>query len=140
MSSITWFVASLMPQLRMALSQHNISTQAEALETVMRLHTTRIPDLGLGFRKIHAQLQNLSLEVQSLKKGRMSQPKVRPEVGCIKCKSQTHDKDHCLVFLNYLAGGGLMSLKVEVQVRPSTAQALWCMEGGKHATDNCHLL
>jgi len=33
-----WFVASLTPHLRMALSQQKVSTQVEALETVMRLH------------------------------------------------------------------------------------------------------
>lgn len=35
-----WFVASLMPHLRTMLSQHKISTQAEALEIAMRLHET----------------------------------------------------------------------------------------------------
>lgn len=43
-----WFVASLTPRLRMALSQQKISTQAKALETAMRLHETPIQDPGLG--------------------------------------------------------------------------------------------
>lgn len=67
----TWFVASLTPHLRMALSQHKISTQAKALEIDMRLYMTSIPDPGLGVQQLHAQLQNLCLEVQSLKQGRM---------------------------------------------------------------------
>lgn len=58
-----WFVVSLTPNLRTTLSQQKISTQAEALETKMRLHETPIPDLGLGVQQIHAQLQNLSLEM-----------------------------------------------------------------------------
>jgi len=33
-----WFVASLLPHLRVALSQQKITTQAEALEIVIRLH------------------------------------------------------------------------------------------------------
>jgi len=33
-----WFVVSLTPDLRMALSQKHISMHAEALETMMRLH------------------------------------------------------------------------------------------------------
>jgi len=37
-----WFVASLTPHLRMTLSQQNISTQVEALETILRLHKTPI--------------------------------------------------------------------------------------------------
>ena len=44
----TWFVESLTPHLRMTLSQQKISTQAEALETMMRLHETPIQDLELG--------------------------------------------------------------------------------------------
>jgi len=65
------------------------------------------------------------------------------EVWCIKCNGQGHDKDHYLVFVNYLAGGGLMLLRSEAQARPSTTPALWCaicQIGGKHATDNYHLL
>ena len=62
-----WFVASPMPHLMTTLSQQKLSTQAEALEMAMRLHETPIQDLGLGVQKIHLQLQNLCLEMQSLK-------------------------------------------------------------------------
>jgi len=51
-------------------------------------------------------------------------PKAREEVWCIKCKGQGHDKDHCPVFTNYLQGGGMMSLRLEVQVGPSMAPTL----------------
>ena len=37
-----WFVASLMPHLKNALSQQRLTTQAEALEVTMRLHETPI--------------------------------------------------------------------------------------------------
>lgn len=37
-----WFVASLSPHLRNALSQQRLTTETEALETVMRLHETPI--------------------------------------------------------------------------------------------------
>lgn len=43
-----WFVASLMPHLRSALSQKKLTTQAEALEIVMRLHETSMQDPNLG--------------------------------------------------------------------------------------------
>ena len=43
-----WFVASLMPQLRSALLQQKITTQAEALEIDMRLHETSMQDPNLG--------------------------------------------------------------------------------------------
>jgi len=47
----TWFIASLALHLRMMLSQHKLSTQAEALEMAKRLHETPIQDLGLGVKK-----------------------------------------------------------------------------------------
>lgn len=138
-----WFVASLTPHLRTTLSQQKISTQDEALETTMRLHETPIQDPGLGVQQIHSQLQNLCLEMQSLKQERVPQSEVCTKVGCIKCKSQGHNKDHCPIFANYLAGGGPMPLRLELQVGPSAVPALWCticQVGGKHATKDYHLL
>ena len=70
----------------------------------MRLHETPIQDATLVFQQIHAELQNLSLEFQSLKKDRTAQLEVCEEVWCLKCKSQGHDKDHSLVFVNYIVG------------------------------------
>ena len=43
-----WFVASLLPHLRVALSQQKITTQREALEIAMRLHETLMQDPNLG--------------------------------------------------------------------------------------------
>lgn len=51
-----WFVASPTPHLRMALSQKNPSSQAEALEIEMRLHETPIQETWLAVQKIHAQM------------------------------------------------------------------------------------
>lgn len=82
----TWFVASLTSHLRTMLSQKKLSTQAEALEMEMRLHETPIQDPGLGVQKIHAQLQNLCLEMQSLKQLRTPRLEAREEIWCIKCK------------------------------------------------------
>ena len=82
----TWFVVSLTPHLRTVLSQQNLSTQAEALEMAMRLHEIPIQDHGLRVQKIHTQLQNLWLEMQSLKQNMTPRLEVREEVWCIKCK------------------------------------------------------
>jgi len=63
-----WFVASLTPHLRMTLSQHKISTQAEALETSMRLHMTPIPDPGLGAHpRATSKLEPRSVEFEARK-------------------------------------------------------------------------
>jgi len=79
-----WFVALLLPHLRVALSQHKIMTQAEALEIAMRLHEMSMQDSNLGVQRIHAQLQNLCLEMQNLKRGRIALPEACKEVWCIK--------------------------------------------------------
>lgn len=109
----------------------------------MRLHETPIQDPGLGVQQVHKQLQNLCLEMQGLKQDMKPWSEACEEVWCIKCKGQGHDKDHYLVFMNYLAEGGLMSLRLEAQARPSMVPTLWCaicQIGGKHTTYNCHLL
>ena len=92
----------------------------------MRLHETPIQDPSQGVQQIHVQLQNLCLEMQSLKQDMTTRPEARKEVWCIKCKGQGHDKDYCPVFMNYLAGGGLMPLRPEAQVGLSTTPTLWC--------------
>ena len=100
-------------------------------------------DPNLGVQQIHVQLKNLCLEMQSLKQDRKTQREVREEVWCVKCKGYGHDKDHCLVFTNYLAEGGPMPLRLKVQVGPSMEPTLWCaicQIGRKNATDKCHLL
>ena len=57
-----WFVASLLPHLRVTLSHQTIGTQVEALEIAMILHETPIQDAALGVQKIHVELQKLCLE------------------------------------------------------------------------------
>jgi len=111
----TWFVASLTPHLRTALLQQKLSTQAKDLEIAMRLHESPIQDPSLRVQQIHAQLQNLSLEMQSLKQDRTARPEAHEEVWCIRCKGQGHDKDHFPVSANYLARGGPMPLRPEAQ-------------------------
>ena len=81
-----WFIASLPPLLRIALSQKKIGTQAEALETVMRLHATPFQDAIMGLQQIHSQLQSLCLELQSLKKDKETKVEVHVKVWCSKSK------------------------------------------------------
>jgi len=118
-------------------------TQAEALEIAMGLHETPMEDLNPGVLQIHAQLQNLSLEMQSLKQEKATQPEACKEVWCIKCKGRGYDKDHYPVFANYIALGGPMPLLPEAITRPSAGPMLWCaicQVAGKHMTDNFNFL
>ena len=43
-----WFMASLLPHLRVALSQQTIMTEVEALEITIRLHEIPMQDSNLG--------------------------------------------------------------------------------------------
>ena len=43
-----WFIAVLLPHLRIPLLQQNITTQAEALEIVMKLEDSPIGDTNVG--------------------------------------------------------------------------------------------
>ena len=137
-----WFVDSLLPHLRVALSQQKIKMQAKDLEIAMRLHETPMQDPNLGVQQIHIQLKNLCLEMQSLEQDKTVRPEMH-EVWCLKCKTQGHEKDHCLVFENHIAAGGPMPLRPKFQAVPCAGPALWCticQVVGKHARDNCHFL
>lgn len=134
-----WFVASLTPHLRTTVSQQKISTEAEALEITMRLHETPIRDPELGVQ----QIQNLSLEMQSLKQEKVARPEVHEEVWCIKCKGQGHHNDHYLIFTNYLTPRRPILLRPKAQAGLRTAPSHWCtiyQVGRKHNTNNYHLL
>lgn len=109
----------------------------------MWLHETQIQYPNLQVHQIHSQLKNLYLEMQSLKQDRIVRLEVYEEVWCVQCKGQGHDKYHCLVFANYIMGGGPMQLRPKSQEGPSAVPALWCaifQIGGKNAMDNCRLL
>lgn len=139
----TWFMASLTSHVRMALSQQKISTQAKALETVMRLNKTSLQDPRLGVQQIQVQIQNFCFKMKKLKQEQATRLEVQEEVWCIKCRSQGHDKDHYPISVNYVEAGGPIPLRPEAQARPSTTTLLWCaicQVGGKHNTNNYHLL
>ena len=138
-----WFVTSLLPHLRVVMSQQKIMTQAVALEIAIRLHETPKQDPNQGIQQIHVQLQNIFLEMKSLKQDKTIRLEVHEEICCLKCKCQGHDKDHCMVFVNYISGGGPMHLRLKVEAGSNAGPTLWCaicQVVGKHMTDNCHLL
>lgn len=138
-----WFIASLLPRLRISLSQHKIGTQVESLEIAMILHAMPMSNATLGVQKIHSQLQSLRLEFQNLKKDKEAKPEVRAKVQCLKCKSQGHGKEHCPVFVKFITRGGPTPLRLEAPAGPSVGATLWCtifQVARKDATDNCHLL
>ena len=67
----------------------------------MRLEASPLSESTMGMDQLQKQLVNITLELQSLKKGK----EVCDEVWCPKCKTEGHSKEHCLVFAEYLASG-----------------------------------
>lgn len=58
-----WYIASLLPHLRLPLSQHKIGTQAKALEISMRLEASLVQDTNMGVQQIQSQLASLHMEL-----------------------------------------------------------------------------
>ena len=94
-----WFVIALLPHIWLPLMQQKVTSQGEALEIVMRLEASPLCESTMGMDQLQKQLVSITLELQSLKKGK----EVREEVWCTRCITEGHSKEHCLVFAEYLA-------------------------------------
>ena len=95
-----WFIAALLPHIRMPLMQQKVADQQEALEIAMKLETTPVED-NLGIAQIQAQLVEMALELRDMKKGKS----IHEEVWCTRCRIEVHDKEQCPVLRNYLNTG-----------------------------------
>ena len=63
-----WFIAALVLHIRQPLMQQKIMTWNEALEMVMKLEASPIGETAVGINQIQAQLANLTLQLQDIKK------------------------------------------------------------------------
>ena len=81
--------------------QQKVTSQGEALEIEMRLEALPLSESTMGMDQLQKQLVNITLELQSLKKGK----EVCEKVWCTRCIIEGHSKEHCLVFAEYLASG-----------------------------------
>ena len=95
-----WFIAALLPHIRMPLMQKKVTDQQEALEIVMKLETAPVED-NSGIAQIQAQLAKMALELRDMKKGKS----IHKEVWCTQCKTEGHDKEQCPTLRNYLNTG-----------------------------------
>ena len=80
--------------IRLPLMQQKVTLQSEALEIAMRLEASPMSESTLGMDQLHKQLVNITLELQSLKKGK----EVHEEVWCTRCRTEGHSKEQCPVF------------------------------------------
>lgn len=95
-----WFIATLLPHIRIPLTLQKVVLQAEALEIAMKLEASPTGETSVGMAQVHNQLANLTLQLQDMKKGK----EVREDIWCIKCK-EGHHKDQCPIFQEHLIGG-----------------------------------
>jgi hypothetical protein len=93
-----WFIASLLPHIRVPLMQQKIASQSEALEIAMKLESTPMGESSSGMSQILSQLTSLSLQVEDMKKDKGKDK--REDIWCVRCRSEGHDKEHCPLFNN----------------------------------------
>lgn len=125
-----WFIVVLLPHIRLPLMQQKVASQAQELEIVMNLEVSHIVETSFGMAQIQSQLINITLQLQDINKCKER----REEVWCTKCIIESHSKEHCPIFVEYLANG-------EPNPLPQT-QDPWCeiYRTNGHKPQYCYLL
>ena len=85
-----WFIIALVPHIQQPLMHQNITTQNKALEIAMKLEATPIGETAVGMNQIHAQLANLTLQLQDMKK----EKEEHDDLCCTQCYTDGHTKTH----------------------------------------------
>ena len=70
--------------------QQNIATQSEALEIAMKLEASPIGENVVGMNQIQVQLENLTLQLQDIKKVKEN----HEYIWCTRCRTDGHTKDN----------------------------------------------
>ena len=78
-----WFIAALLPHIRLSLMQQKLQMQDDALEMAMKLQASPLAETSTGMTTLQNQLANLTLKLHELKKGK----EVAQEIWCVKCKA-----------------------------------------------------
>ena len=91
----------IVPHIRKPLMQQNIATQSETLEIVMKLEASPIGETAIGMNQMQAQLANLTLQLQDIKKAKEN----HDDLWCTGCHADGHTKDTCPMFHNYFLSG-----------------------------------
>jgi hypothetical protein len=111
--------------------KQKIASQAEDLEIAMKLEAARIGESNPGMSQILNQLTSLSLQVKDVKKDKGKEK--REDIWCIICKVESHDKENCLLFHEYMALGAPIPLK--------QATLPWCeVCRNKHRPGECYYM
>ena len=89
-----WLITVLVPHIRQSLMKQNISTQSKALEIALKLEASLVGETVDGMNQIQAQLANLMLQLQDIKKGKED----HNDLWCTRCHVDRHTKDTCPTF------------------------------------------
>ena len=65
-----WFIAALLPHIRLPLMQQKIQTQDDALEMVMKLEASPLAETSTGMTNPQNKLANLTLQMHEIRKGK----------------------------------------------------------------------
>ena len=122
-----WFIVVVVPHIRQPLMPQKIAMQNEGLEMAMKLEYSPIGETTVGMNQIQAQLENLTLQLQDIKK----EKEEHDDLWCMRCRTDGHTKGTCLNFQNYLLSGVLNTL--------SCAGVPWCQvcQVYGHRHENC---
>ena len=96
-----WFIAMLFPHINQPIMQQKIATQSEALEIVVKLEALPVGETAVGMNQIQAQLANMMLQLQDIKKAK----EYHDKLWCTRCHVYVNTKDTCSTFWNYLLLG-----------------------------------
>jgi hypothetical protein len=93
-----WFIASLLPHIRVPLMQQKISSQAKALEITMKLESAPMGESNSGMSQILSQLTSLSLQVKDMKKDKGKEK--REDIRCVRCNKKAMTRSTSPYFMN----------------------------------------
>ena len=75
--------------------------QEEALEIEMKLESSLIGETDVGMMQIQSQLDNLTLQLQEIKKSK----EVQEELWCTRCRIEGNHKDNFPKLMKYVTIG-----------------------------------
>lgn len=125
-----WFIATLVPHIRMPFFQQRLAPQAKALEATIIMEASPIGESCVGMAQVQWQLDVLTLQLQDISK----QKERRDGVWCTYCHTEGHFKKQCLVIMQYMATTAPNPI--------GPGEGVWCeiCKTRGHQLENCHLL
>lgn len=104
-----WFIAGLLPHIRIPLQQQRINSQEDVLEIAMKLESTpeEPNESSSGLAQVQTQLATtFTNQLQEMLKGKA----VCEQVWCTTCRTEGHHRNECPILGNSTASTGAPNL------------------------------